>query len=581
MKASEEKKRPWFDRKNIITIICVSISLSFTVFFFSPIDIFLGNQREFSINAYCIIIPLLLLAAAGSAALMLIMSLSLLNRTVYNVVTSILFGLIPAFFVQMMLFNGNLKILDGDDGFLLYTQATPFNIFNAVVMYVIIVSPLVMTFLREKDPGGKGITGIARGKAAAYLSVMIFVMELCGSAGMLISNGLVNTSREQYIYCFSLEPFMSVSEEENITVFLLDMLDGKWMNETLERYPEMNERLEGFTFYHNNISRYNYTIPSVACMLTNAEHNSNEDQYQFLDRAWEEGSLPRTLSENGYRTNLLTAYQQSFNEFSQISECSNIVPVEIGSYRVNYMGKYGIVDTMVNLSLTKLVPYFFKSFFVLRTADVIGDDFLIFKAEIPDGLVQSVSPETDVLINEYFSGNQLRTDSEEKTFSFIHLYGAHGSSEEVSCLYPAYREDPSPYNMYTTIRGDFESLFTYFDMMKELGVYDDSTIIIIADHQQPSSVSTASLLIKPKGAERIPLQHNSEAELSNEYFFPSILEYAGIDHSEYGYSYNDIIMSGNYPERYITFNPMFADRKLYRVTGDAGDGSNWEEIPFE
>ena len=172
------KNKHWFDRKNIITIISLSISFSFTVFFFSPTDVFLGNQQEFIINAYHIIIPMLLLAAAASLILMLIGFLTLKNKTVYNAFTSLMFGLLLAFYVQMLVFNGDMGLLiDSRNS---YTEPSFRNTVNFAVMYIIVFIPLIMTFKREKSGSEGGMTGFAKGKAISYLSVLIFAMQLAG-----------------------------------------------------------------------------------------------------------------------------------------------------------------------------------------------------------------------------------------------------------------------------------------------------------------------------------------------------------------------------------------------------------------
>jgi hypothetical protein len=80
----------------------------------------------------------------------------------------------------------------------------------------------------------------------------------------------------------------------------------------------------------------------------------------------------------------------------------------------------------------------------------------------------------------------------------------------------------------------------------------------------------------------LPLAADSTSELTNDYLAASILEYMGIDHSEFGYSYNDIISGNLHIDR--IFNPFswkvggrFKKLSIYRVTGDARDFSNWRE----
>ena len=132
--------------------------------------------------------------------------------------------------------------------------------------------------------------------------------------------------------------------------------------------------------------------------------------------------------------------------------------------------------------------------------------------------------------------------------------------------------------------------------MKRLGVWDDSTIIILGDHGRPpnetdgmfnqklKSAITTALLIKPAGSENVPIVYDRDSELSNDFFGASILEYAGIDHSSCGLSYNDVIENDLHPERYLQSVKFINYGALkytarYRITGDARDFGNWELLP--
>lgn len=184
----------------------------------------------------------------------------------------------------------------------------------------------------------------------------------------------------------------------------------------------------------------------------------------------------------------------------------------------------------------------------------------------------------------------MKSDSGNKTFTFIHLNGAHGQNESVSALY----NDPESqgFDRISTARGVYEIIFEYLRQMKKLGVYDNSTIIIVGDHGRVASgldngmnelnfAITTGLLIKPAQSGLEPLKIDSKSELSNDFFMASIFEYAGIGHSAYGYSYNDIINGNLHPDRYQqTFQYVEAGeiiyKTLYKITGDARDFDNWE-----
>lgn len=575
MKASKSSEKPWFDKRHIMTVIFLSISLSFTVFFFSPMDIFLWNQKSFFVGAALIAVPMLLISVAVSIELMLIGVLLLKRKNAFNVVTSILFGLLMVFYTQMILFNGNMQILNGEDNS--YGSMNAANILNSVIMCIIFILPLILTMIRDKINRSDGIINFAKGKVIPYISVLIFLMQLLGIINSLASNKLINsagtmTGNAQYF--LSYKPVMSLSKEKNIVVFLMDKLDGNWMDETLEKYPELNDKLDGFTYYRNNISEFKNTYPSVISMLTDVEYDYNKNTYDNIHNAWLGNTIPSILNENGYKIYLLIDQATTYNDSSDLSDCDNFTQIDV-EYAPNYYGNGGIIPTMVNLSLLKLSPYFLKEMF---SANISQDNptGLFLYSYSPDQMPASTSIATDIKFYSYFRENGLTSDAEQKTFSFIHLNGAHDDSKEISRWHSGYPDTEA--DTITTIRGEFEMLIEYFDDMKKLGIYDNSTIIIVADHGQLLDLSTSTLLIKPEGAISKPLETDSEAELSNTYFFASILEYAGIDHSEYGYSYNDIIANNLHIDRYTW---LYDSTHFFRVTGNARNASDWEEISLD
>ena len=212
------------------------------------------------------------------------------------------------------------------------------------------------------------------------------------------------------------------------------------------------------------------------------------------------------------------------------------------------------------------------------TNDDCGEDFLLPQAQYFH----------DLRFSKYLDTHSITADSSNKTFSFIHLNCCHTIVDEVAELHGLEGEN----DVYKTTRGDFEILFKYFRQMKEAGVFDNSTIIVMGDHGRAprelkgsqsslDNAITTALLIKPAGAGDTPLKKDRYSELSINYFAASILEYAGLDRSGCGYSYNDIINGDLHIPRFIRgFDFAGYGRMVYQdgyeVTGDARDFNNWK-----
>lgn len=82
-----ESKRERFNKRNEQLIFVLSAALSFTVFFFSPIDIFTDNPTAFSVElkyaAFTMLVSSVIITVLAAAFLNLIL---LISKEAFNVV---------------------------------------------------------------------------------------------------------------------------------------------------------------------------------------------------------------------------------------------------------------------------------------------------------------------------------------------------------------------------------------------------------------------------------------------------------------------------------------------------------------
>lgn len=596
-KTSDKPKKKYslkeaFRTSNKLLILALSLALGFTVFFFSPMDIFLGNQREFVVEFKYAALPMLITSLSASAAVAGVLTLALLIREkVFGIVSRLFFGLLLAMYAQTLFFNSKMATITGDT--VDYSENITPAIVNAVIYSLIILLPLILYIFANNFKKNK-VLNCGKGMILPYVSGLIFVMQLVGTGSTILSTDF-SKYEKMYTKYLAIEPTTSLSNEENVVVFLADRLDSLWMDEVIERFPEVSDKLKGFTFYQNNIAHNTNTFPSVPQMLTNSYYKG-EEWADYTGKAWDGETLPKRLMENGFDVNLLIDNLTTYSSIAQIGEqCSNIGESDAELIEFNYLGAGGIIPTMSCLSFSKLSPYVLKTEFTRGMGSNLSQDFVQYLDDMPDRMPMTVGVESDMAYYKYLTKNGLTADNENKTFSFIHLNCSHGANNATAALNPDFfRADTA--DIYDTTRGGFEIIFNYISEMKRLGIYDNSTIIILGDHGRApveievddkpglTSAITTAVLIKPKNAPREKLALDRDSELSNDFFAASVLEYAGLDHSDFGISYNDVINGGLHPDRWLqTFDwHGYGDvvyKAYYKVTGDARDFSNWEEQP--
>ena len=582
------KKPSRFNRKNEISILLLSLALGFTIFFFSPMDIFLGNQREFVVNFKYVAIPMLLTALAFSAALFLLQNLFLLIKEwLYQGFARLLFGFLLVIYTQSLFLNSKMTSITGDDAH--YTDDKGFVIRNIVILSVIFLMPFILFILAKIMPKNK-VLNFGKGMILPYVSGLIFFMQLAGTGSSILSTDFSKYDRT-YTQYLSYEPATSLSKDGNIVVFLTDRLDSNWMDDVIERYPDVSEKFDGFTFYQNNVSHNTNTFPSVPQMLTHYYYKGT-DWPAYTSEAWDQNTVPKVLTENGYDVNLLIDNLTTYGSIGQLADqCSNIKECDEDGISFNYLGAGGIVPTMSQISFSKLAPYILKSEITSGLGSNLSADFITYDHDMPDLMPMAVGVDSDLKYYDYIKQNHITADSSKKTFTFVHLNCSHGRDADTAALY-----DPNAkVDITSTTRGAFEILFEYFEQMKKAGVYDNSTIIVLGDHgRAPDEIEVddldhltspivTSLLIKPANGKSEPLKINSDAELSNDFFPTSVIEYAGIDHKDFGLSYQDVIDGDLHPDRYMqTFDwhgyGNVKYKAYYKITGNARDFSNWEEL---
>jgi len=388
-------------------------------------------------------------------------------------------------------------------------------------------------------------------------------MQISGLVSVAVSRDLPRGYDEDKPLYISLEPTVEFSPENNILVFILDRLDVEYTIEALEVYPQLYDYLDGFTHYENNTAEYLDTFPSTTSMLTQHYYRDGLTFSEYWDEAWAQYGMIDTLRDNGFKVNLYADMISTYGNLENIKDrIDNII--EADGLKVN---KRGFLSTTVRLSLGRLSPYLLKNIWIAIVNPAFSNELYAINADpcVIQPLV--VSPQSDFQFFGYLANNEFSADSDKAVFSFVHLVGTHVDDYLPAALY------------------SLEGLNLYFKKMKEIGIYDNSTIILMGDHgARWDAPVTTSLLIKPEGSTG-RLIINSETELSHRYFGASILHAAGLEHERLGLSYFDIIDGAAPPARFFyAFNSWWDERggaemitlkEVYEINGDANNVENW------
>lgn len=496
-------------KKKLENILLLTAFIYIMFGMLGPLEIYVGNKHEFEFGFHdffwmfsCVYLIVWVIGC---------LIISLLPCKLFHIASRLFFVLGIEFYIQNMFLNKQLIMKDGSS--MQWEKMKGYLIFNAVVWVVIaIVIVCISIFLKERW-----------NKIAKYISLSLCVMQLIAVVSLILQVPLERVYEQEY-KIDATEQF-ALAEDENIIVFVLDKYANDQFIENLEDHPELYEELKDFTFYDNANSIYEDTSNALCILLS----GQIPEKYKS-DKAeiWGRSSVKEfydILHNHGYSTFISTRdCNNVFGDISQlVDKYDNVKKLDIEFDRAL------LFKLMSKMTIYKYSPYVVKPKFEVMTysfTDVIH----------PEGYSNSLylNPEFyQGLVNERFYIKK----GTSKLFKVQHIQGMHGDfNMDINAM-----EIPESEGTAIQSREGLNVIILeYLNQIKELGLYDNATIIILADHgdslhdfgMQPT------VLIKRKGEEHDKLQVNS-APISHADFVPTILSYLGEDYSEYGTSIYD------------------------------------------
>jgi hypothetical protein len=305
-----------------------------------------------------------------------------------------------------------------------------------------------------------------------------------GLAAVVVTATLVTSFNAYQVkpirYFVDEYPKFDFSPDKNVILLLLDETQSNIFEEIVLSDPRMRSRLSGFTFFREAISNTRLTALSVMMMLTGRFYDNAipHDNFRELYRT---DSIPRDFREFGYETDLFP-YRRM--EYFHPSFASNIQSKKLRST--------SSALKLLDGSLFMSVPHFFKRYVYNGSDWLLGGNREF--SETLDGWLHEPQPDgrpplldirihkgrgdADTLFALDLEANG-RTDSERPRFKFYHLRGSHNPFN----LDENGRRIPHDLNNYPKImRYKKAILLRILRKFRELGIYDNSLIVILSDH---------------------------------------------------------------------------------------------------
>lgn len=482
--------------------------LMFTGVFASPLDIVNSNHAYLTFSAGDLFWELLGLTLAGTLVLSAL--LALVPEKAFHYVLGLMLSLAVMFYVQGVLLGGDLITLDGST---FMWQDNPAAAYKNLALWIAVAA--VLCAAAGRFPG------------MVRTAAVIVCAALCLAQVTALATTWVPKDDSEPNYQLDGSEQFILSENENIIVLTLDQMSPMIFEEVLALDPELEDVFRDFIYFDNMSAAYSFTFPSMCFLLTGQHFDTTVPTRDAVYNAWHSDTAEyfySTLKENGYTSRVYV--ESNYAAIDVKNMLGKVDNVEIAG---DLVVRWRLLQDSIWMSLYRHCPVILKNPFCISTGQIVD--------------VAEYQGVEKVRINyDFYPALQdegLVIGQEENNFVWHHLQGAHfpfvvGYDGEL--IWPEAEETQE--NRLNQLHGYMLALKEYFEQLKELGLYDDATIIISADHGYFECFQ-AAFLIKTPGQSFEKMQ-TSSAPVAQEDILATILDVMGEDYSLLGRSVFDI-----------------------------------------
>ncbi len=435
--------------KKLIPAFLVTFFFCFMVFLYEPILMYATNIDDFWFDLEIMIKPVLIIFIILLCLGCLLFSvLYLINKFFskdvkgYKIVLLFTFLAFFATYIQGNYLVTHLPSLDGRT--IDWTLFTKDNIIT-FIMWLVLAAILIISLVKLKLD--KTI------KYATYISVAVFIMLLVSLTSTLVTTDAFLAKDGINI---TEENINTISKDKNFLIFLVDAVDSMKFKTIIESNQDYKNMFNDFTYYPDTLSAYPYTRDSIPYILS-GQINKNETSFgEYSSNALNNSLLFRKLDEKDYKINLYD--DELIWNGNRNFEIKNIVSTKDSNVNLEKFFKQEL-----KYVLFKYLPYNLKKYSRIEHMD--------FKTTI-----EKFKWNDDVVYQTIIENQNLKKES-SKQFQFIHTEGAH----------VPYNFDRNLNKIENGTYGEkveatIKLMNSYLERLKKNGTYDNSVIILMADH---------------------------------------------------------------------------------------------------
>jgi len=427
-------------------IIATAALFVLTPLFFLPAQVYYLNASEFAGTFLELEAPVLITSTILGALLVFFLGISRDDR--YTRRLSLLLAVGFLFWLQGNVLLGDHGVLDGRP--IRWWQDNPGLAFFEVLLW-----PAVMIAAwRWHDA------------IASKAFVVAIVLLAVQSVALVIA--VQRSSESPQAPRFSLDEShkYAFSTNRNVVLVVLDGFQSDVFAEVLEGNPAYADSLDGFVYYRNALAGFSKTYPSIPLLLTGVPYRNEKPIGEFTREVYRESAVTRSLLEADWRVDVFPLARITIPPSPDVA--SNFVDDVFGHERLRSTGE------LLDIALLRVLPHFLKETWV-------RDGRWRLRRYLPKWAGYRVhETHAELQFLEEFE-TRATASLTEPAFKFYHLNIPHAPFMLNRQLQLENLPDGRPGYVEQSVAA-VELLTRLVDALKREGLYENTQLIVVADH---------------------------------------------------------------------------------------------------
>lgn len=429
--------------------IVAGIALCFFMIIFAPFEEYISNIGELRYDIYDLlkmIVPIFF----GSIIIIsfVFCIINKISFKLYSIVVAAFFAITLALYIQGNFLSTVLPPLDGSE--INWSDYDNQRIPSLILWSLSLIACITLSLtLKEK------FLSVIKSISYAFIALLIVTSSI-----LSFSSNVFDKKANCVVTTKSLT---TMSSSKNFIILILDAVNSETMYDQIQSNDNYKDIFKDFTFYKNTVGAYTYTTHNIPFILSGKWFENEEYTYQYLSEAYSSSTFLSSLEDQNYSVGIydeeVPLNANSLDRFENICENSSNrfdLPRDFYVFQLKLVG-------------LKYFPYSLKKYCTFTSYYANNASRKVLES---DSLFTSSNLE---FFNSFSNADISTTD--KNCFKLIHIEGAHVPFQYDKDLNIV---DNSDYEQ--SVECCFKLTETYLDTLKRNDVYDNSIIIVMADH---------------------------------------------------------------------------------------------------